>query len=777
MIVTKNWLSEFVNLDNISNEKLYETFNSIGLEVDSIKSYSVPEKVVVGKILSCRKHPDADKLNVCEIDVGGEIKQIVCGASNVVDATYVAVALVGAVLPENFEIKDATLRGVDSAGMVCASSEIGLPDMGKGIMILDDTIGELEVGREVGSYKNITDTVIELELTANRGDCLSIHGVARDLSVALEREMIPFSYKSTHREKLGVARVADIQAKGEINSDLNYVLAHTDIINSPFLLNLRLAMVNISLGDNLSNILSYATHSTGVILRAYNGEKLKNDKDRIKLKVEAIERGVVSISSKDEELSILGVNQSSSSMAKDGDSLILLEASYIYPDTLVEAISNSSYKRDELYYKTSRGSEPDIEFGLEFVAKLLEVYSPCRCYEGYLSVTSQWESIRLGVDIKDITSLIGKDISKRDIISILSALKFDITNSSGDHFVTTIPRFRHDIKHIQDITEEIVRIVGINNIPSKPLSFIEENRLNSTISQYEFKKSIRHRAVSTGLYENISYIFSDCKVLDRYGFECSNKRLELLNPIAEDLNTLRSTILINLLEALKRNVSYTEKSIGLFEIGAVFNEMRFQKDKLAIVWSGQDEVESVANSGKPQKVTFQSFIKRLSLIIGEFELVTSKERNGLIHPYQSADIIYNGLRCGYLSKLHPTVQSDFGIPDTFFAEIDFDALLPKHINAKPISKFQGVYKDLSIVIDNQVEYSRVKESISKLNLDILKSFYPVDIYQDEKLGDKKSLTVRFFIQSLERTLKEKDIDRVIDVVMSTLESEVEATLR
>jgi len=253
MIVTKNWLSEFVNLDNISNEKLYETFNSIGLEVDSIKSYSVPEKVVVGKILSCRKHPDADKLNVCEIDVGGEIKQIVCGASNVVDATYVAVALVGAILPENFEIKDATLRGVDSAGMVCASSEIGLPDMGKGIMILDDTIGELEVGREVGSYKNITDTVIELELTANRGDCLSIHGVARDLSVALEREMIPFSYKSTHREKLGVARVADIQAKGEINSDLNYVLAHTDIINSPFLLNLRLAMVNISLGDNLSN--------------------------------------------------------------------------------------------------------------------------------------------------------------------------------------------------------------------------------------------------------------------------------------------------------------------------------------------------------------------------------------------------------------------------------------------------------------------------------------------------------------------------------------------
>ena len=182
MIITRSWLNEFIDLSDVSDEKLYETFNSIGLEVDSIKKIEIDKHVVVGKILSVEKHPDADKLNVCQIDVGSDTRQIVCGAVNVLDAEYVAVATIGAVLPGNFEIKHAKLRGVESEGMVCASSELGLPNTGKGIMILDTSIGALHVGKELSSYSCIADTIIELELTANRGDCLCVYGVARDLS-------------------------------------------------------------------------------------------------------------------------------------------------------------------------------------------------------------------------------------------------------------------------------------------------------------------------------------------------------------------------------------------------------------------------------------------------------------------------------------------------------------------------------------------------------------------------------------------------------------------
>jgi len=777
MIVTKNWLNEFVNLEDISNDTLYATFNAIGLEVDSIKSYELPQKVVVGKVLSCDKHPDADKLNVCQIDVGDGTRQIVCGAANVVDAEFVAVAMIGAILPGNFEIKDAVLRGVESAGMVCASSELGLPDTGKGIMILDNSIGELEVGRELCSYDSLLDTVIELELTANRGDCLSIHGVARDLSVALEREMKPFVYKSTHKEKLGVARVADIQAKGDINANLSYVLAQAQAIESSFLITLRLAMVEIALGDKLVNLLNYATHTTGVVLRAYNGETLKGDSERIRLQVSSEESGIVQISSQDELISVLGVNQSPAKQAKPTDALLLLEASYMHPDLLVEALATSSFEKDELYYKTSRGSEPNLEFGLEYVASMFEAYSSISFYEGYLSVTSAWEASRLAVGADEICSIIGKDISKSKIMSILDSLGFKITNSSDDKFIAVIPRCRHDIKHIQDITEEIVRIVGINNIESKPLAFVEADRLTDTTSRYAFKKALRHRASATGMYENVSYVFSDRSKLVEYGFASLNEKLELTNPIAEDLNTLRSTILINLLDAVKRNVNYTQKSIALFEIGAVFNELRVQRECLAMIFSGQEEQESVANSGKPNVVDFGSFVSKLALVIGEFELISCREVNGLIHPYQSADIVVKGKRCGYVSKLHPTVQDSYDIPDTFFAEIDFDALLPEHINAKPISKFQGVYKDLSLVIDKAINYNVVREAIASLDLELLQSFYPIDVYSDEALGESKSLTVRFLIQSAEKTLSEADIEGVMSLVIEKLEESCQARLR
>jgi len=777
MIVTKSWLSEFIDLSDVSNETLYETFNAIGLEVDSIKSYEIPSRVVVGKIVSCQKHPDADKLSLCQIDVGSGTRQIVCGAANVVDAQYVAVALVGAVLPGNFEIKPAKLRGVDSDGMVCASSELGLPEMGKGIMILDESIGELEVGRELGSYEKIADTVIELELTANRGDCLSIYGVARDLGVALDRELRSFEYKTKNTKKIGISRFVDLHMGSDIEADLHYKLTTVEKRDISFLIRLRLTMVEIESKDKLSDILSYATHTTGVILRAYAMDSFYDGENKIILNVDSKERGIVSISIKDHLLSTVGVNQDEKTLPTEESELVLFESSYIHPDLLVDALSTKDYEKDEFYYKTSRGSESSLLFGLEYLFGLLEIDLSITTYSGHLSVTSAWEPTNIALNANDIRSIIGKDIETSKITSILRALKFEIHSSQNDNFSVVVPRFRHDIKNIQDITEEIVRIVGINNIESKPLSFVESNRLTPTTDRYSFKRDIRNSAVSAGLYENISYIFSDRSKLKRYGFELVRDELDLTNPIAEDLNTLRTTLLINLLDATKRNVNYTQKSIGLFEIGAIFDANREQREVLSLIWSGQDRVESVANSGKPEMISFESFVEKLGSIIGSFELVESMQSNGLIHPYQVADIIYRGQKCGYVSKLHPVAQEDFGIYDTFIAQIDIDNILPIHIDAKPISKFQGVYKDLSIVIDREINYTQISQEISSLDIDLLKRYYPIDIYEDEELGDQKSLTIRLYIQSMERTLKDSDIDEVISPIMERLEQVCQATLR
>lgn len=777
MIVTRSWLNEFIDLENVSNEKLYETFNAIGLEVDSIKQIEIAPKVVIGKILSVEKHPDADKLNVCQIDIGSGTRQIVCGAANVVDAEYVAVATIGAVLPGNFAIKHAKLRGVESEGMVCASSELGLPDMGKGIMILDDSIGELTIGAELSTYSKVSDTIIELELTANRGDCLSIYGVARDLSAALDIEMKRFEYKQEDKIKLGIAREAEIHTEGTMDADLHYKLATIDHIVASFLVKLRLAMVSVETEGALNSLLAYATHTTGIILRAYDSSFFRNDDNKVCVLPKAKAEGIIEITNSKQIASVVGVIQENDAKANDATKELLLEASYINPDTLVEAIHNTELKTDDLYYKTSRGSNPDLILGLECLALLMDRHTDISCYEGSLNVSVDRENERVSVDAKEISSIIGMDIEISKIVTVLKKLGFEITTMGTDTVSAVVPLFRHDIKHIQDISEEIVRIIGINNIIAKPLVFAEQPRLNETTERYKAKKSFKNRAVGTGFYENVSYVFSERMLLEKYGFESTEESLDIANPIAEELNTLRSTILINLLNAVKRNVSYTQKSIPLFEMGAIFDSHREQREVISFVSSGQAEGENITNAGKPQNIDFAAFTQKVGAVLGSFDLVPCSATNTLIHPYQSADVIVDGKICGFISKLHPTVQESFDIPVTFIAELDFDTFLPKHTNARPISKFQGVYKDLSVVIDKSLNYFEVAKVLNSLELPMLKDAYPVDIYEDDKLGDKKSLTVRFFIQSMERTLEDSDIEGVMSEIMTALEEECKAELR
>ena len=779
MIVTRSWLSEFIDLSRISDEKLYETFNSIGLEVDSINKIEIDSHVVVGEIISCAKHPDADKLNVCQIDVGSGIRQIVCGASNVVDARFVAVATIGAVLPEKFIIKHAKLRGVESEGMVCASSELGLPNMGKGIMILDDSIGELIVGKPLNEYPKVADTIIELELTANRGDCLSIYGVARDLSAGLDINLKPFEYKPEDRVKLGIAREANITHSGEIDASLHYKLAKIGSISSTFLINLRLAIVGVESSGALDSILAYSTHTTGVVLRAYDSTLFRNDNNKVSVLAQSSTKGIIDIMANGDKLSTLGVSQDTKGKANDSTSEILLEGSYIDPDTLVESVStsNSPLEKDELYYKTSRGSNPDLYFGLLFLGYMLFENSDISCYEGSLNINNKNEPHTVVVEAKSISSIVGMDIEISKIVTILKKLGFNISSTAHDIVSVQVPLFRHDIRHIQDIAEEIVRIVGINNIASKPLVFAEKPRLNSTTNRYRAKKELRNRAVGLSFYENISYVFSEKEVLDKYGFITVEDELDVANPIAKELNTLRSTILINLLNAIKRNRSHSRKSIPLFEIGAVFGSKREQRDVVSFVFSGEVEGDSISNAGKPKDIEFASFVQKLGGVIGAFELTSCRYSNRLIHPYQSANIIIDGKVCGFVSKLHPTVQDDFDIDTTFIAEIELDALLPKHINAKPISKFQGVYKDLSIVIDNSISYKAIEDSIKTLNIEILKDIYPVDIYTDEKLGEKKSLSIRLWIQSETKTLEDSDIESLIEQIMQMLQTNFDAQLR
>jgi len=779
MIVTRSWLEEYIDLSDIDNDTLYKTFNSIGLEVDSFEEHKIPAKVVVGRVLSCEKHPDADKLNVCQVDIGTEQVQIVCGASNVVNAEYVAVATIGAALSDDFKIKKAKLRGVESMGMICSSTELGLPALEDGIMILDNSIGELELGKELNGYPKFADTVIELELTANRGDCQSVHGVSRDLCAAFKKELKPCEYEPKNLSVIGIAKELNISLKGDFPTLLEYATVSTEEIKSTFVERLRIAFVSLEANSELERLLSYATHASGVVLRAYSCDKLKKEEDgRALISIEADENSVVTVKSGDSTLSVVGISQNEEYKATDKSKKILLEASYINPDFVVDEVSTHKLKTDTQYYISSRGSEPDISYGLRELKKVFEDSKDVEFSSSTVKVGEPLERRVIALDIDELLAVIGQEISKSEISTILLALGFEMDKIGENAYKVKVPLHAHDIKNIQDIAEEVMRIYGIDNIESKPLVFEEKNRINEVYLNYKAKRDIRERA-SANFYEAVTYAFANKTMLKKYGFETVDEDLELLNPIVNELNTMRTTILVNLLEAANRNVKYGKKSIALFELGTVFNKRREESQKIAFIYSGFESRASVVNSANAKNIDFANFLEKLGSVVGKFELKNSNALNGLMHPFVSAKVIKDAQVIGFISKLHPQVSSDFDLSDTFIAEFDLDPILPKHILVEELSNFQAVNKDLSVLVDENLSFYNVAKSLKALQEDnnLLKDFYPLDIYTDDKLGDKKSLTVRFEIQSDVATLSDEEIETVMAKVLATLENDFEAQLR
>jgi len=778
MRVTRSWLEEFIDLSDISNARLYEVFNAIGLEVDTLKEIMIPDGVVVGKILSCEKHPDADKLNVCQIDIGEGVRQIVCGAANVREATYVAVATVGSTLPGNFLIKPAELRGVKSDGMVCSSNELGLPKINDGIMILDESIGILDIGKELSTYPKVADTMIELELTANRGDCLSIHGVARDLCAALGKDMKPLQYPSDESSEIAIARKFNINNQTDASAGLLYKLSQSRHIGTMLLIQLRLAFVEIDLEESITNLLRYSTHATGVILRAYDSVALRNGAESVSLLLESSENSLPILKQGSKILSTIGVNQTEDYRPDEQCEEILFEASYIPPQIIIEGVANSDIVPDSLFYNTSRGSEPDLALGMAYLES--QCYGTCDCVysDSMLTVESQKEPQIIAVSFDALDHIIGQTISKSKASGILSRLGFGVHRTKGaESFGVTVPAHRHDIVHLQDIAEEILRMIGINNIKAKPLELTEKIRLTESTLRHQAKRDIRLRAVGRGFFEAVTYAFCDQTKLERYGFPTTKASQKLLNPIAEEFNSMRSTLLINLLDAVKRNASYGIKRIPLFEIGTVFTSKKQESEKIAFVWSGHAEPESVSNHGKACDIDFSLFTEHLGVVAGSLTFEQCGGENGLMHPYQSAHIIKENKIIGFVSKLHPSVAETYGIPDTFISEMDLEALLPKHIIAVPVSNYQGVYKDLSLVVEETLPFSSLAQSITQLPDPLLKRFYPVDIYQDDTLEGQKSITVRFFIQSSEETLSDATIEGLMQKVLTQLEAECGAVLR
>jgi phenylalanyl-tRNA synthetase beta chain len=777
MIITRSWINEWIDLKGITTEELAKTLNAIGLEVDRVETYDIPPKIVVGKVLSCEKHPDADKLSVCQVDIGTGVRQIVCGASNVRADITVAVATVGAQMPGGLKIKPVKLRGVESEGMICSSTEIGLPKLEDGIMILDESYGKLPLGSELRESPLFTDDLIEIELTANRGDCLSIRGVARDLAAAFDRPVKQIEYNDDEEHRVGIGRILQLTHIDAEYVNLSYRAIDLRSLELPGLLSLRLAQIEEKKENALESLLFYATYNSGVVLRAYHfGFFAEDEGNKAKMTLKNDENGFAAIFGK-EKASIVGVRQEDPSRVTYSEGTALIEASYIPPDIVSKQMAEHKIESGPLFYRTSRGSEPELDLGLKYCLGLIEHYSDSTVYGGSIDLGKHYEEKVVSITIDEINAIIGAVIDKTTITKLLKNLGFGLCKSQGDSFVVEVPQYRHDIVNKQDLVEEIVRIVGIDNIPSKPFVLAEANRLDDDYFTYKKRQTYRRRAAQSGFYETVHFVFNERAVLENLGFDGVAGAKELINPIAGTLDTLRPTLLVGLLDAASKNAKVGQKQIRLFESGSVFDTERNEHVRMGFIHSGAAEREGIANGGKPKNADFGEFTQKIADVIGDFSLVQVKPAHELAHPYQAASVVVDGETIGELFKLHPTLQKEFDLGDTFLCELDFDALPFGLKEAKPFSKFQASFRDLSLVMPSSMAYTMIENVINANKSAEVIRFYPVDRYQDASLGDDVSLTIRFVLQSMEKTLEEEDITSSMQSVLGALESELGLALR
>ncbi|EKE92353.1 phenylalanine--tRNA ligase, beta subunit [Helicobacter pylori R046Wa] len=763
MKLSVNDLSTFVDVPK-DIAKLCEDLSRLGLEVESCIPCIAPKNVVVGKVLEKAPHKNAEKLSVCQVNVGKEVLQIVCGAKNVAPNQFVPVALNGALIGST-TIAKTELRGVESCGMICSSSELGFPKINDGILELDESVGELVLGKELNEYAPFNTHVLEISLTPNRGDCLSVLGIAREISAFYHTPLKPIkALNFTPKSDL-----ITLSAGENIESHLAYYLVCNYSLKTPLKVKLSLAHNNALSENDLNNFIEFSTHFSGVIMNAYSLNKTPMD-----LSVKNDENNLESVYINHQKRSTIAIKHQDQ---KDLSEYLLLEASYTDPINLslkLHALKDKTLQKDNaLIYRSARGSNPNLSDGLNFLSAHLKA-----AILESKQIKHSLKDRALMFKVEDITEILGLAVEEEKIQGILKNLGFKVSikepNSKPPILEVVAPNFRHDIKTIQDIAEEILRFVGIDNLVSKPLNCISNKNSNPHYDTHRFFENLKHKALACGFKEVIHYVFYSKEKQQKLGFEVLEDPLELQNPITTELNTLRTSLVCGLLDASLRNKNLGFKSIALYEKGSVYNSKREEIQKLGFLASGLQKKESYPDA-KGKTWDFYSFTECVSKVIGDFSLEKLTAQTPINHPYQSAKIIQNNEIIGVIAKIHPKVIQELDLFESYYAEIDAFKLKRPAMLLKPFSIYPSSVRDLTLIIDENTAFSRIKKTLKDAQIPNLSEILPLDIFKES--DNAIALSVRCVIHSLEKTLNDEEVNSAVQKALEILEKEFNARLK
>jgi phenylalanyl-tRNA synthetase beta chain len=817
MKISYNWIKDYLKID-LDPHKVAEILTGIGLEIEATEDWESVSGgltgVVVGEVLTCKKHPDADKLSVTTVSIGsGELLHIVCGAPNVTAGQKVPVAPVGTMVfrgDERFELKKTKIRGELSEGMICAEDELGLGTMHEGIMVLSP---EAVPGTPASEYFKIEkDFVFEIGLTPNRIDSGSHFGVARDLSAFLSINKIlngPAILPSVNDFKPDDnSGTFEISVENH-NDCLRYSglnIRGVTIGESPEWLKNRLRAIGQNPINNVVDITNFVQNEIGQPLHAFDADKISGKKIIIKnlpekskfFTLDNIERVLSSkdlmICNTEEGMCIAGVFGGVKSGVTQATKNIFLESANFNPVTIRKTSKRHGLHTDASF-RFERGADPNITvWALKRAALMIKEIAGGRVSEIKDIYPLPVKNAIIEVSYRNINSLIGKVIEPSTVKKILTALDIKIENETAESLVLSIPAYRVDVHREADVIEEILRIYGYNNIPI-------ENHVNSTLTYVEnpdgeqVKNRVSDMLSSNGFAEIMSNSLTPSAWYeDNEDFEVS-QLVKLANPLSSDLNIMRQTLLFGGLSSIAWNINRQNNDLKLYEFGNCYFfksdkpaakqvDKYFEKTNLDLFITGQKERLSWNHKSEPTDFFFvKSYVEMVLNRLGIKPESLIIEEGGKKYFTESLSYSSNNLFIAETGKISKKYTQRFDInQDVYYGHIEWDSvlkLLRKHkIQYVELPKYPAVRRDLALLLDSRIKFSQIRELAYKTERNILKDVFLFDVYVSESLGkNKKSYAISFILQDEFKTLTDKNIDKVMDSFIRIFEKELGAQIR
>lgn len=792
MLVSKEWLSDFVKVD-LPVEALAEKITRSGIEIEEIIDYKKDIKnLVVGYVESKEKHPDADKLNVCQVNVGEETLQIVCGAPNVDAGQHVIVCLPGGRLPGGIKIKKAKLRGVESNGMICSLGELGInsnliPEAyAQGIYVFSD---EVTPGTNALEALSLADEVMEFGLTPNRSDCMSMVGSAYETS-ALYEEAISFPNVEIHETNENASDYISINIEDE---SLNPYYAARIVKNvkigpSPAYIQGRLIKAGIRPINNVVDVSNYVMLEYGQPLHMFDYDQLGSktivvrnaQQDEIMTTLDDQERKLISedivITNGTKPVALAGVMGGDFSEVTDKTVNVLIEAAMFAPLNIRKTASRLNL-RSESSSRFEKGVPAEfVEEALNRAAYLLQENAQGEVLSGIVSAGQLPEFTKcVEITVADINGLIGFEISNTEIKAIFDRLGFE-SKVDGDHFNVVVPSRRGDISIKEDLVEEVARIYGYDELPAT-LPVTKTNK-QVGLTDYQIKRrQIKALLQGYGLNQAITYALVSKEKATQFALKTA-ETTKLLMPMSEDHAELRQSLIPHLVDVVKYNNARQMKNVAFYEVGNVFYQngtdtLPSEEERVAGIITG--EVMPSYHQGKKENVDFfhvKGIVEAISERIGiPFKYVRSTDE--LLHPGRSADIYVGEVKVGIIGQLHPSFEDANDLNETYVFELDLKQLLNDvqgQILYTMIPKFPGTSRDIAIEVPRNEDTGKYIELIEAIDQKLLQSAKVFDVYQGEHIAeDKKSVAIRMEFLNPEQTLTDEDIKPIYDKVIESLE--------